>query len=106
LYCGRQCIALRLDHEQKDALSNPGNFLALMRLVANHDERLKRHMDIPKLRNATYLSSQTQNEMIEVIGNRIIRELYTELYMPPDPPRMACLQHAMVPAAPCGHLFL
>ena len=30
-------------------------------------------MDMPRLWNATYLSSQTKNGMVDVIGNRIIR---------------------------------
>lgn len=44
-----------------------------MKLLANHDEKLKQHMEQPKLRNATYLSPQTQNQMIDVIGKRIIQ---------------------------------
>ncbi|CAM4713081.1 unnamed protein product [Leuciscus chuanchicus] len=44
-----------------------------MKLLANHDEKLKQHMERPKLRNATYLSPQTQNHRIDVIGKRIIQ---------------------------------
>ena len=75
LYCGRQCIALRGDNEKllPHSAGNPGNFLAPMKLLANHDEKLKQHMDKPKLRNATYLSPQTQNEMANVIGKQIIQ---------------------------------
>ena len=100
LYCGRQCIALRGDNEnpnkgkatkkESEAPStesgnethftpkmqpsgNPGNFLTLIKLVANHDTQLKMHMETPKLQNATCLSHQTQNEMIDVIGKRIIQ---------------------------------
>ncbi|CAM4641816.1 unnamed protein product [Leuciscus chuanchicus] len=73
LYCGRQCIALRGTSEKQNSTGNPGNFLALMKLLANHDEKLKQHMERPKLRNATYLSPQTQNQMIDVIGKRIIQ---------------------------------
>ena len=53
LYCGRQCIALRGNKEQRDSPGNPGNFLSLMKLIANHDPKLKQHLDMPKLRNAT-----------------------------------------------------
>ncbi|CAM4507443.1 unnamed protein product [Leuciscus chuanchicus] len=73
LYCGRQCIALRGTSEKQNSTGNPGNFLALMKLLANHDEKLKQHMERPKLRNATYLSPQTQSQMIDVIGKRIIQ---------------------------------
>ena len=73
LYCGRQCIALRGDKEQRNSLGNPGNFLSLMKLIANHDPQLKKHLDTPKLRNATYLSPEIQNEMIDVIGHKIIQ---------------------------------
>ena len=44
-----------------------------MRLIATHDAKLKQHLDMPKLKNATYLSPETQNEMIDVIGNRMIQ---------------------------------
>ena len=73
LYCGRQCIALRGDKEQREGVGNPGNFLSLMKLIGNHDLKLKQHLDMPKLRNATYLSPEIQNEMIDVIGNKIIQ---------------------------------
>ena len=73
LYCGRQYIALRGDNEKHDSPGNPGNFLSLMRLIANHDPKIKQHLDMPKLKNATYLSSEIQNEMIDVIGNRMIQ---------------------------------
>lgn len=67
LYFGPQCIALRGTSEKQHSTGNTGNFLAL-KLLANHDEKLKQHMEWPKLRNATYLSSQTQNQIIDVIG--------------------------------------
>ena len=73
LYCGRQCIALRGDKEQCEGVGNPGNFLSLMKLIGNHHLELKQHLDVPKLRNATYLSPEIQNEMIDVIGNKIIQ---------------------------------
>ena len=43
-----------------------------MKVIVNHDPKLKQHLDIPKLWNATYLSPVIQNEMI-VIGNKIIQ---------------------------------
>ena len=78
LYSGCQCIALCGDHEQLDTLGNPGNFLALMKMMANHDEKLKNHMDMPQLLSATYLPSQTQNKMVDIIDNRMIQDKIIE----------------------------
>ena len=69
LYCGRQCIALWGDVGKLDQMGNPGNFLSLMKVLANHDPILKNHLERPRLQNATYLSPQTQNEIIDIIGN-------------------------------------
>jgi hypothetical protein len=49
-----------------------------MKLLANHDEKLKQHLERPKLRNATYLSPHTQNEMVDVIGKQIIQARIVE----------------------------
>ena len=73
LLCGRQCIALRGNNENVASSGNPGNFLAVLRTIAGHDEILKRHLEKPKLKNATYLSPETQNEMIDVIGKNLIQ---------------------------------
>ena len=55
-----------------ESLGNPGNFLSLLRLLAVHDEELRRHLEIPAMRCATYLSPQAQNELITVMGNHIL----------------------------------
>ena len=72
LYCGKQCIALRGDREDIDLPGNHGNFLSLLKVLAVHDDVLKGHMETPVMRNATYMSAQTQNELIEVMGKHII----------------------------------
>ena len=72
-YCGRQCIALRGDTERLNQPGNPGNFLAMLTVVANHDPVLKAHLENPRLRNATYISPHTQNEIIDIIGKKIIQ---------------------------------
>ena len=72
LYCGRQYIALWGDNEKLDQSGNPGNFLAMLKLIANHDPVLKAHLEKPRQRNAT--SSHTQNEIIDIIGKRIIQK--------------------------------
>ena len=38
-----------------------------MKLVGNHDPIVKQYLEKPKFKNATYLSAQTQNEMIDII---------------------------------------
>ena len=72
LFCGRQCIALRGDVENLDATKNPGNFLALLMLLAVHVSVMKSHSETPAMHCVTHLSPQTQNEFIEVMGKHII----------------------------------
>ena len=72
LYCGRQCIALRGDREDIDLPGNHGNFLSLLKVLAVHDDVLRSHLETPIMRNATYMSAQMQNELIEVMGKHII----------------------------------
>ena len=45
LYCGRQCIGLRGDHENLNTSGNPGNFLALLNLIGQYDQTVKGHLD-------------------------------------------------------------
>ena len=47
LYCGRQCIALRGDAEDGKSVGNPGNLLGLLRLLAQHNEVLRQHLEAP-----------------------------------------------------------
>ena len=72
LFCGRQCIALRGDSEHLESPGNSGNFLALLKLLAVHNSVLQSHLQAPSMRCATYMSPQTQNELIEVVGKHII----------------------------------
>lgn len=76
LFCSRQCIALRGDTEKltenNSSSGNPGNFLALLKLLAVHDDVLRTHLEAPAMRCATYISPRTQNELIEVMGKHMI----------------------------------
>lgn len=72
LFCGRQCIALRGHSENLSKEGNHGNFLAFLMEVAKYDPLLEKHLQ-PLRRNVSYLSPRSQNELIEVIGNRQIR---------------------------------
>ncbi|XP_064122494.1 zinc finger MYM-type protein 1-like [Macrobrachium nipponense] len=86
LYCGRQCIGLRGDNEMPDN-GNPGNFVALLRVIANHDTILKQHLEKPEMFSATYISPRVPNEMIEVTGkrtiqNKIVKEVREDKFFP------------------------
>ena len=83
LFCGRQCIALRGDTERIDKLGNPGNFLALLKLLATHDDVLRNHLQAPAMRNATYISPRTQNDLIEVMGEQIFQGIVDDVNVSP-----------------------
>ena len=79
LFCGRQCIALRGDTECIDKSGNPGNFLALLKLLATHDEILRNHLQAP----AIYISPRTQNDLIEVMGDQIFQGIVDDINASP-----------------------
>ncbi|XP_006812758.1 52 kDa repressor of the inhibitor of the protein kinase-like [Saccoglossus kowalevskii] len=79
VFCGRQCIALRGDHEGITTAGNPGNFLGLLCLIAEQDTLLKKHIDSPRDKRGHYLSPQIQNELISVIGSLILNDLQNEI---------------------------
>ena len=57
---------------QKLIRDDAPNFLALMKLMANHDPILRAHLDSPILKNATYMSPKIQNEVINIMGEDMI----------------------------------
>ena len=64
--------------ENKD--NNPGNFIEFLREIANYSPELAEHMEKPESRNATYLSPQSQNELIGVMSiNSIQNDLIDEI---------------------------
>jgi len=69
--CGRQCVTLRSAWYW--APGNPGNFPTLLALLAAHDETLRSHLGTPLMRSATYISFQSQNYLIEVIGEQVFQ---------------------------------
>ena len=80
IYLAKQGIPLRGDVEDINGVKYPGHFLALLKDYASKDEILYQHLHFPKARNATYTSSTTQNDIINVIGydlllNTIISEV-------------------------------
>ena len=59
-HCSRQCIALHGDVESIDKLGNPGNYLALLKLLAVYDDDLHGHLEAPAMRCVTQVSPLTQ----------------------------------------------
>jgi len=45
----------------------------MLKVLANYDPVLKKHLQKPRQGNATYLSPHTQNELIDIIGKDIIQ---------------------------------
>ncbi len=78
VFCGKQNLALRghrdniTDLEQDaDDTTNHGNFLALLRFrVEAGDSILREHISTAS-RNATYTSSNTQNEIINLLSDQV-----------------------------------
>ena len=64
--------------ETVDTLQNPGNFIAYLNEIAIHSPILDSHMRASMLKNATYLSPSSQNEMIDVLGKDIIRTKFVD----------------------------
>ncbi len=73
IYLAKQGIPFHNDVEKISSPKNPGNFLALLKSYAGTDEILYNHLYSPKLRNATYLSPTTQNDIINIIGYDMLR---------------------------------
>lgn len=79
LFCGRQCIALRGDNEHLNTPGNPGNFLAILRLIGQSNNQLMCHLNAPVAKNATYVSPMIQNELIGIVGDMIQRKLVEDI---------------------------
>lgn len=82
IFCGRQCIALRgnvdsgpIRLDEPEPINNDGNFRALLRMRCNSgDEVLRNHLITAPL-NATYTSPIIQNEIIDICGGIIKKEI-------------------------------
>ncbi len=68
LFLGKQGFPFRGNAEKVSLSSNPGNFLALLKSFAETDPILSNHLYHPQSKNATYISPQSQNDIINVIG--------------------------------------
>ncbi len=70
LFLVKQGLPFRGNAEKVSLSSNPGNFLALLKSFAETDPLY--HLYHPLSKNATYISPQSQNDIINVIGYDII----------------------------------
>ena len=83
LVCGRQNWGLRGDRDDskylKDETRNCGNFQALLDFrIASGDQVLQKHFATAP-QNANYRSKTVQNELIEIIGQEIQREIVSDI---------------------------
>ena len=78
---GKQGIAYRGTEEKADdsyTAGNPGNFLAILWEIANYYPLLHKHIFTPLRKDVSYMSPTSQNELIEIIGKRIIQKKFIE----------------------------
>ena len=69
LLCARQEIALR-GHIESTHSHNPGNFRAILDLVARYDDCFRRSYE-GGARNAVYTSPNIQNQLATIMGNMV-----------------------------------
>lgn len=81
LFLARQGLAFR-GHRAYAGLGAPslneGNFLELLKLLAQYDALLEEHMRNPTGR-VTYLSHQSQNELISALASETLSSIITEV---------------------------
>ena len=53
--------------------SNMGNFLAIVKEICNYSPELTNHLENPARSDVTYLRPKSQNELIDVIGKKMIQ---------------------------------
>ncbi|CAF3927502.1 unnamed protein product [Rotaria sordida] len=65
--------------ESEASLANEGNFCALLLYrIQSGDEVLKKHLERCN-KNATYISKTTQNQLIDIIGKLILKQVIEEV---------------------------
>ena len=65
-FCAKQCIELIGDCEDLESSKNPGNFLSILKLMANHNDVLHTHLYSPAMEKMlpTYLLEHIMNCLI------------------------------------------
>ena len=72
IFLGKQGLGLQGDLEDIASEKNPGNFLTLLKVFAENNLVLHRHLHQPRAKTVTYLSPKTQNDIIDIIGFDVI----------------------------------
>ncbi|XP_050777078.1 zinc finger MYM-type protein 1-like isoform X3 [Gopherus flavomarginatus] len=81
LFLGIQGLAFRGHREYRGVSSpstNEGNFLALIKLLAKSDTLLEQHL-LRSDRNATYLSPDIQNDLIQSLSAELLSKIVAEI---------------------------
>lgn len=73
-FLGRQALPLR-GHNERDEAENKGHFLELLDVIATDDRNVKSKQE---RRYAHYSSSEAQNDMVRIIGEKI-RNIISEV---------------------------
>ena len=61
-----------LRNEKINKSGNPENVLSLLKLMANHNEIIRTHLEVPQMGCVTFKSPQTHNERLEDVTKHII----------------------------------
>jgi len=52
----------------------------LLRLLSHHNSIIKEHLEYPQMKNATYISTKTQNQILSILSDDFL--LYHPLHCP------------------------
>ena len=75
--CAKQDLPLR-GHRESDDSPNQGNFLEILKLLAEHDQLIKEKLQsMPS--NASYKSPEIQNTLLQVMGNLVRKSIWQEI---------------------------
>jgi len=80
--CATQNLPLRGHRESLQQSENLGNFLAVLKLIAQYDTMAAQHLDyaVSNPRSVAYLSHDTQNEFIELMRNAVRQHIIEEIH--------------------------
>ena len=71
---GKQGLALRGHRERSYASHKQGNLLTLVHEIAHYYPLLKNHLEDSLRKDVKYLGPKSQNELIDIIGKKLIQE--------------------------------
>lgn len=64
-------------HRESEGSDNPGNFLAILNTIAQHDPLIEKRMKAHG--NAKYTSKNIQNEILETLAEMVQQEIINEV---------------------------